>query len=176
MNTPQEQYDSNHPQTDPELDALLDDALSTFTPPADPDLAQRIIEQTLPMLGKRPVLARIGPTMLRVAAAIAIVVGAGVVATLMTGNQDPPVGAGDTIAQIGTELQAIESAIEPGNTLIDEQLDVLALRVELVSTEDAWSAAGMDTNSLMDQAITGFEVERFSDDAMFLWAEEAALF
>ncbi len=179
MDTPKEQYDSNGTdltQTDPQLDALLDEVLSTGMSAADPDLAQRIVEQTLPMLGQRPVLARIGPTMLRVAAVVAIVAGAGVVAVVMTHNQAPPIETDEFFAQIGPELQALDRAIEPGNTLIDEQIDRFALRVELVSTEDAWDAAGQDTNSLIGQAVAGLEVQRFSDDTLFLWSDGSALF
>ncbi len=176
MDTPQEQHDAHTIQTDSELDALLDEALDQATPPASPDLAQRIIDQTLPMLGGRPVLARIGPTALRIAAAAAIVVGAGVATMVMTRNQAPPTDTGYAIEQIESELKAIDQAIEPGNTLIDEQLDMLSLRVELVSTEDAWSEAGTDTSTLIDQAVTGFEVDQLSDDTAFIWTDGTAMF
>ncbi len=176
MDTPQEQHDTHLQKTDPQLDALLDKAVSASTPPARADLTQRIIDQTLPMLSQRPVLARIGPTLLRIAAAVAIVVGAGVATMMWTNNQTSPTDPNNGFVKIGSDLQAIERAIEPGNTLIDEQLDVLSLRVELASAEGTWSDIDRDTNSLMDQAVTAYEVDQFSDDMMFLLADESALF
>ena len=176
MDTPQEQHDTNLQKTDPQLDAMLDKAVSAGTPPASADLTQRIIDQTLPMLGQRPVLARIGPTLLRIAAAVAIVVGAGVATMMLMNNSTTPTDPSNDLVTIGSELQAIERAIEPGNTLIDEQLDVLSLRVELASAEGTWSDVDRDTNSLMDQAVTAYEVDQFSDDMMFLFADGSVLF
>ena len=71
---------------------------------------------------------------------------------------------------------SVYDSVELGNTLIDEQLDVLALRVELASAEDAWGASGTDTNSLIEQAVADLEVERFGDDTFFLWADTSTLF
>jgi hypothetical protein len=176
MDTPQEHNDMDTPKTDPELDALLDEALSVGTPPAHPDLAQRIIKQTFPLLGQRSVLARIGPTVLRVAAAVAIVVGAAVAATIMSTNKTPVEDAPGAFAQIESGLQDINDSVELGNTLIDEQLDVLALRVELASADDTWGTSGTDTNSLIEQAVTDLEVERFGDDTLFLLADTSTLF
>ena len=86
MDTHQPQHDTDYPKTDPAFDALLDEAVSAGTPPVDPDLAKRIYDQTTPMLNQRPVLARIGPNLLRIAAAAAIVVAAG----LFTDGADKP--------------------------------------------------------------------------------------
>jgi hypothetical protein len=192
METQKQQHDTDYPPTDPALDALLDEALSTGTPPADPDLAERIYRETLPMLGRRPVLARIGPTLLRVAAAVAIITGGLIAVTLM--NQPPPtqqkfadapdapvapvapVTPDDMVETLAPELAAIDSAIEPGNTLIDEQLDVLALRVDLASTEDAWGPDDLSTNDRIDQAVAYFEINRFSDDMTLLLTDGPELF
>jgi hypothetical protein len=87
MNTQHPQHDTDFPRTDPALDALLDEAVSAGAPAPDPQLAERIYRQTLPMLGRRPVLARIGPRLLRVAAAVAIVAG-GVLAVSMLNQQE----------------------------------------------------------------------------------------
>ena len=178
MDTPQEQHDTHWPQTDPQLDALLDEALATPMIPPSPDLTQRIVDKTRPMLDRQPVLARIGPTLLRIAAAVAIVAGAGVVTMVMTHHPAAPPMAdtGHDIDEIVPGLQALNQAVEPGNTLIDEQMDMLSLRVELVSTEDTWSAAGRDTNSLIDQAVTVFEVDQLNDDTAFIWADGSTLF
>lgn len=178
MDTRQEQHDTKLPPTDPALDALLDEALSHGSPPANPvppELAERIIAKTLPMLGTRPVLARIGPTSLRVAAVVAIVAGAGIVAVMLN-TQPTQTTKNDDLVLIGLQLKELELAIEPGNTLIDEQLDVLALRVDMVSTEDAWGAADQDTNAKLGEAVARFEFDRFSDDAMLLLADGSTLF
>jgi hypothetical protein len=181
MDTRQAQHDTTHPPTDPALDALLDEALSQGTSPAgpvpaaDPDLAERIIAKTLPMLGARPVLARIGPTLLRVAAVVAVVVGAGIVA-MMLNTQTTQTDGSDDVALIGSQLREIDRAIEPGNTLIDEQLDVLALRVDLLSSDDAWGPADQDTNARLGEAVARFEFDRFSDDAMLLLDDGSTLF
>ena len=177
MTTPHDQS----PQTDPKLDALLDKAVAAGSPPASPDLAQRIIDQTQPILAQRPVLARIGPTLLRVAAGVAIVAGASIAAITLTNDQPTPIDNDNTpLALFESDLQDIErnieQAIEPGNTHIDQQMDVLSLRVELASSEDAWGAVDQDTNSLMDQAVTRYEVDQFNDDTMYLWADSSALF
>jgi len=182
MTTPNDLNKLQAQQTDPQLDALLDRAVSAGSPPADPDLSQRILDQTLPMLGQEPVIAKIGPTVLRIAAAVAIVVGAGLAAFVLTDDpaitSDPakPSDPGGQFAQVESGLQDIENAIEPGNTPIDQQLDALSLRVELVSSESAWSSIDTDTNSLMDQAATGYELDQFSQDAAYLWADDSALF
>jgi hypothetical protein len=176
MDTHQEQHGANHQQTDPQLDALLDKAVSAGIPPADPELAKRIIDHTLPLLGHRPVIARIGPTLLRIAAAVVIVVGAGVAAMMLTNNQSIQIDPSDDLVQIGSDLQDIERAVDPGNTRIDEQLDVLSLRVELANAEGAWRDIDMDTNSLMDQTVTEYEIDQFSDDMMFIWADGSVLF
>jgi len=177
MTTPNELNNIETQQTDPKFDALLDQAVSAGSPPADPDLSERIVEQTLPMLGREPVLARIGPTLIRIAAAVAIIVGAGVAAVLMTGDQaTTAVGPDEFFTKFEPELKAIEGAIEPGNTYIDEQLDALSLHVELVGGESAWSSVDTDTNSLMDQAVTAYELDQYSVDAAFLWADDSALF
>ncbi len=184
MNTQQPQHDTDSPKTDPALDALLDQAVTTGTPPADPDLTERIYNQTLPMLGHRPVLARIGPTLLRVAAAVAIIAGGLIAVTLLNQQQTPQqsvVAIPDDVVEepapeLVPELAAIDIAIEPGNTLIDEQLDVLALRVDLVSTDGAWGDDGLSTSDLIDRAVARFEIDQFNDDATLLLADEPALF
>lgn len=172
MDTRQEQLNTKHPPTDPALDALLDEALSHDSPP---ELVEKIIAKTLPMLKARPVLARIGPTLLRVAAAVAIVAGAGIVAVMLI-TQPTQTTENDDLVLIGLQLKELDQAIEPGNTLIDEQLDVLALRVDMVSTEDAWGAADQDTNAQLGEAVARFEFDRFSDDAMLLLADGSTLF
>ena len=176
MTTHHEQNNLESQQTDPQLDALLDRAVSAGSPPADPDLTRRILDQTIPILGQEPVLAKIGPTLMRVAAAVAVMVGAGVAAYVLTDDASPTSNSNSAVAMIDPELKAIEGAIEPGNTSIDEQLDAMSLRVELVSSDRVWSSVDTDTNSLMDQAATGYELDQFSDDAAFLWADDSVLF
>ncbi len=173
MDTRQPQPDT----TDPALDALLDEALSHRATPADPALADRIIRETLPMLGRPPVLARIGPTLLRIAAAVLIVVGAGIAATMLTRDQavTTPIDPG-ALAQIDSTVQAIAQADEPGRTWIDEQLDILAMRVDYASTDSVWSPAGQDINDQLEEAVARFEFDRFTDDAVFLSTNGSVLF
>jgi hypothetical protein len=189
MDTNQTSNDLNHPPTDPALDALLDQAVSHEAPPMDPKLSRRIVAQTLPMLPHRGgVLARIVPggvpTLMRVAAAVAIIVGAWVAVVVMnqdrgTVPQQPPVANSQSEAQfaaIESELEQIDRAVEQGNTLIDEQMDVLALRIDLASAESIWGAPGQDTGERLSDAVTGFEFDLFSADAMLLMDESSALF
>ncbi len=175
MTTPNERNKLETQQTDPQLDALLDRAVSAGSPPADPDLTRRILDQTLPMLGQQPVIAKIGPMPLRIAAAVAIIIGAGVAAALLTEGESALIERDNIVNNDPGPLPA-DVAIETGNTKFDEQLDVLSLRVELVSTEEMWSSIDTDTNSLMDQAVTGYELDQFSEDAVYLWADGSTLF
>lgn len=182
MDTQQPQHDTDYPKTDTALDALLDEAVTSGTPPVDPDLAERIYNQTLPMLGQRTVLARIGPTLLRAAAAVAIIAG-GLIAVTLMNQQDvaePPmvVVPEESIETPVPEFAAIEIeiVIEPGNTLIDEQMDVLALRVDLASTDDTWGDDGLNTNDQINLAVARFEIDRFNEDTAILFADEPALF
>lgn len=193
MDTNQTSNDLNHPPTDPALDALLDQAVSHGAPPMDPKLSRRIVAQTLPMLPRRGgVLARItsgivpggAPTLMRVAAAVAIIVGAWVAVTVM--NQDrgtvpqQPLAVNnqseDQFAAIELELEQIDRAVEQGNTRIDEQMDVLALRIDLASAEGVWGTPGQDTSERLSDAVTGFEFDLFSADAMLLMDDGSALF
>lgn len=184
METKQPQHDTEFPTPDPALDALLDRAVEAGTPAPGPDLAGRIYEHTLPMLARRPVLARIGPTLLRIAAAVAIVAGGAYALTMMSQPATTPsptdtvvaVAPDDTVDQIVPDIQAIADAVEPGNTRIDEQLDVLALRVDWASTEGAWGAAGRDTGDLIDQAVVRFEMDRFGDDTVLYLADTQLVF
>jgi len=197
MDTNQEPHESNFPPTDPALDALLDKAVSHGSPKMDPGLADRIVAHTLPMLpreGGTPaneggVLARIGPfsvpAMMRIAAVVAVVAGAWIAVSVM--NQDIGISPGEAptlavnpsdalFAEIVPGLKEIDLAVEQGNTRIDEQLDVLGLRIDLASSEDVWGAADQDTNERIGDAITGFEFDQFSADAMLLMDDGSAYF
>lgn len=190
MDPNQEPHNTDRPPVDPALDALLDKAVSQGSPKMDPDLARRIVAQTLPMLpGRGGVLARIGPRtvlLMRVAAVVAIIAGAWFAVEVM--NQDPgtvsspdqTLASNDRIAElfaeIGPGLEEIDRAVEQGNTRIDEQLDVLALRVDLASAEDVWGTPGQDTSERLSDAVAGFEFDLFSADAMLLMDDSSALF
>jgi hypothetical protein len=89
---------------------------------------------------------------------------------------DPQDAINDFAEQLGPEIKAIANAVEPGNTRIDEQLDVLALRVDLARAEGAWGAAGQSTNDLIDQAVVRFEMDQLSDDSSLYFADEQMLF
>ena len=93
-----------------------------------------------------------------------------------TAEQPIVVAPDDAVEQLVPELAAINIAIDPGNTLIDEQLDVLALRVDLASTEDTWGDDGLSTSDRIDRAVARFEIDQFNDDATPLLADEPALF
>lgn len=192
MDTQKSQLDTDSFETDPKLDALLDEALSPGTPgipAADPRLAEKVYERTRPMLGQRPVLAKIGPTLWRIAALVAIVVGGAWAVSQL--NQTQPANNGTQIAATDTTntttaakpekttvsgLAAIDTTIEPGNTRIDEQLDVLALRVDMVSDENTWGSDNLSTNDMIDQAVACFEIDQFNDDTAISLSEEPAFF
>jgi hypothetical protein len=184
MDTKHTQYDTEFPTPDPALDALLDQAMQAGTPASDPELAERIYRHTLPMLTPQPVLARIGPTLLRIAAAVAIVAGGAFVLTMMNKPAVTPsqpdttvaVAPDNTVDQLVPDIQAIASAVEPGNTRIDEQLDVLALRVDWASTESAWGAADQSTSDLIDQAVVRFEMDQLSEESALYSADAMLMF
>ncbi len=184
MDTKHTQHDTDYPTPDPALDALLDRAVTAGTPAPDPDLAGRIYQHTLPMLAHRPVLARIGPALLRIAAAVAIVAGGVFALTRMNQPANTPslpeqtlvVAPDDTVDQLVPEIRAIASAVEPGNTRIDEQLDVLALRVDWASTEGTWGAADQSTDDLIDQAVVRFEMDQLGEPSALYLADTRLMF
>jgi len=190
MDTNPEPQNPNPPSADPVLDALLDKAVSHDAPPMDPSLSDRIVAQTLPMLPRKGnVLARIGPqrvpALWRVAAMVAIVAGAGTAVVMMNQGRGTAPNQNQTLAinpsealfaAIESGLEQIDQAVEQGNTRIDEQLDVLALRVDLASAENIWGAPGQSTNERIDDAVMGFEFDLFSADAMLLLDDNSALF
>ena len=184
MDTKHTQHDTEFPAPDPALDALLDQAMQAGTPAPDPELVDHIYRQTLLMLAPRPVLARIGPTLLRIAAAVAIVAGGAFVLTMMNQPATTPsqnnttiaVAPDNTVDQLVPDIRAIASAVEPGNTRIDEQLDVLALRVDWASTEGAWGAADQSTNDLIDQAVVRFEMDQLSEESALYSADAMLMF
>lgn len=184
METKHTQHDSDLPMPDPALDALLDEAVRIGTPAPDPELAGRIYQHTLPMLAQRPVLARIGPTLLRIAAAVAVVAGGVFALNMMnrSANTTPQPGTSvavvpdDAVDQLVPQIRAIAGAVEPGNTRIDEQLDVLALRVDWASTEGAWGAADQSTDDLIDQAVVRFEMDQLSEGSALYLADSQLMF
>jgi len=179
MDTPPTQHDTPTPPTDPALDALLDRAVADATPAPSADLADRIYRETQPMLGRRePVLARIGPTLLRAAAAVAILAG-GLWAVILTRT---PVTPGDLavappdVETIATEFAALDNPADRGNTAIDQQLEVLALRLDLVVADNGWGHDEVSTNALIERAVSNYEIDRFADDATMAMADDTTWF
>ncbi len=171
------------PSSDPNLDALLNQALQTGAPAPAPDLADRIYRKTRPMLRQPTVLARTGPTLLRVAAVIALIVGGTIVLTLiqqpdtatnLVENTDQPDSYDFTA--IEPDLEAIAQAMNSAGTPIDQQLDVLSLRVDWVSVEDPWDGLDRGTDELIDEAVVRFEMDLLADSSAYFITDEQAVF
>lgn len=179
MDTQQPQHDLDDPPTDPAFDALLDQAVAHGSPAADPDLTERIFHQTQPLLTEqRPVLMRIGPSLFRAAAAIALVAGCLALFHLNTPTDSPThlANHAEPVDTLSTGLAELDQAMEPGNTVIEQQLDVLALRISLASTDDAWGDEEGTTDERIDRAVAEFDFDRFSDDVAFALADETSWF
>ncbi len=175
MDTTQPQHDLDYPPTDPAFDALLDQAVAQGAPAPDADLADRVYQHTRPMLpAQRPVLARIGPSLLRAAAAIALVAGSLIAFNLDTDTSNSL--ASSDLESLKVKLAELDEALDASHTAIDQQLDVLALRVTLADTSDAWGDNGITTTERIDRAIADYEFDRFSDDATFALAENDSWF
>lgn len=150
-------------QFDPELDAMLDEALSPPQPPAG--LTDRLLTATRPQLGRRSVVARIGPRLAggrawrgwSIAAMVLIVVGAGVWMSLMR-----------KVSGITLEdgLDEVAAADVTRDTLIDHQLDLLALQVDLARADAVWLSTEEET---FEEAIEQYELESFATDVLLLF-------
>lgn len=165
MNERQQNHDM---PSDPQLDALLDEVLK----PADPaaDLATRITAATLPKLKQRGqvehvgVLAKLSPSHWRMAAAVAFAVLAGVWAvwvTQPTGVVEP--GSNGTLAAVRSELSELAAADQPDPAVIDQQIEALAMQVELTQAGGLWS------QDAVEEAALDLQLQRLTSDSVFVF-------
>lgn len=122
-------------ENDPRLNALLDEALAPASPPEE--LADRIVAASLPHLRQaRPsTLARIGPVTAVLATAAALAIAAGV---WFASPANAPSQAQPTLASLSAELDALARAEREGSAPIDQQIEMLALQVDLTRSDRFW--------------------------------------
>lgn len=145
---------TDHDQIDPQLESLLDQALAV-SPPAG--LADRIVAATESQLGADApaVLGRIGRTMLAMAAAVAIALGAAAWLAVMQLQTD----AGGTGPGVEMGLAHLVLDTSQGAD-IDEQITLLTLQVDLAESDDWWAPAGEG----LDRSMLQYQLEALSSD------------
>jgi hypothetical protein len=173
------------PDHDPQLEALLDDALAPS--PAPPGLHRRILDATAHRLPGHAdasrstgVIGRLGFGARWGFAAAAVLLLAGVVLTFWSMNEPgtTPPGPGpiadgqtttsdpvldeteddpDLLAPVLTRLAEAELAAEP----IDDRIDLLQMQLAWVETDGVWAEDGLES---LDKAIARHEFETLADD------------
>ena len=148
-------------QLDPQIEALLDEALSAESVPGGipRGLAERIVEKTrdsLPgahagveMTGRRPgVIARIGPARIRaMAAAIVLAASVGVVLLSVLIARDAR-----EIALVNNDVRAIEQYELPADPM-SEELALIDMQIQLAMNNGGWS----ETTSLLNHEVVDLE-------------------
>ena len=134
---------------DPDLEALLDDALAV-QPPAG--LADRIVAATQPRLSQSArgaVVGRIGPAAAALAAVLALALGA----AMWIAALDGPAGTGAPLGAVESRLAELEALDAARDADIDQQLTLMALQVDLAERADWWASASeeMDRTTLQHQ-------------------------
>lgn len=146
------------PLAESQLDKLLNEALRPAQPP--PDLIQRILDQTEPKLRPRPVLVRIGPQTLAIAAVLCIGLGAGLVI-----QQWPTERAIElhalllSEAELETILEQLETASTQIPEPIDDQIELLAMHVELAWSDTAWDGP----EDALKNTILQYDLDNLAD-------------
>lgn len=142
--------DNDHDVLDPKLESLLDAALAV-APPAE--LADRIVAATQPLVSAAgpTVLARIGSTVMGLAAVLALAVGAAAWLAMMDQPLEP--GVESRLA----ELEVIDAGRDAD---IDEQITLLALQIDLAERDDWWAPA----DEGLDRATLQYQLEALSSD------------
>lgn len=145
--------DQANEQLDPQLEALLDEVLSAESLPGGipDDLAQRIVAKTsrsLEPAAESAVIARIGPTWLRrAAAAIVLAASVGVVLVSAMIARDA-----QEIAFVRGEFEAIEQ-YEPTTDPMGEELAILDMQLQLA----LGNGNGSGGTDLLDDELIDFE-------------------
>ena len=148
-------------QLDPQMEALLDEALSAESVPGGipEDLADRIVEMTSDSLpgarrgadvaDRRPgVIARIGPARIRaLAAAIVLAASVGVVLLSVLIARD----ARD-IAMVKIDVRAIDQYESPADPM-SEELALIDMQIQLAMNDGDWS----ETASLLNDEVVDLE-------------------
>lgn len=136
------------------LGSLLDGALAAPAAPAG--LADRIVAATAPHVARRanrsPVLARIGPALLGLAAVMAFATAASLwVAATTDAPRSSPTGP---LAENTVEPEALP-LVSFAESELDDQIQLLALYVDVVGARQVWSGPG---DSMEEAAVSeGFE-------------------
>ncbi len=165
---------THHDRIDAELEAMLDHALAPE--PAPPGLTDRIVAATAPRLrspGRRAhrdgVLARLGPAVLGLAAAVALSGAAALyVATLRQQVGPATIDRASAFLVAATGHAATSGPSDfsldaPPGTDLDTRITLLALQFELVDSRELWAPP---SDGIADAALAA-ELESFADPAMF---------
>ena len=148
-------------QLDPQMEALLDEALSAESVPGGIplDLAGRIVEKTRDSLPGRDVgveitghrsgvIARIGPAKIRaLAAAIVLAASAGVVLLSVLIARDA-----HEIALVNNDIRTIEQYELPVDPM-SEELALIDMQIQLAVSNGGWP----DTTGLLDHEVIDLE-------------------
>lgn len=138
------------PRIDPRMESLLDEALSpqSVEGGVPSDLTDRIVSATTDRItaGRRGVLAKIGPPLIRAFAATVIIASSVAIIHMLNGivrNVDRI----ETIAESLAELQKYE--YQPDS--LDTQILQLAAQIDEFNSHDLWSAnASSSVQDLLD--------------------------
>ncbi|MAE65291.1 MAG: hypothetical protein CMJ18_13550 [Phycisphaeraceae bacterium] len=139
---------------DPVLESLLDEALDARALPGGmPDgLADRIADRSAPLVGRRSVLARIGPAQRApIRAVAAVVLLAATIAIGLTAGY---------IVQTARNIHQVESGfaaldVEVSIDDLDRDLDVLAMMIDGFESDDWDPDASLDDDLQFESQING---------------------
>ena len=147
------------PFAESQLDKLLNEALRPVQPP--PDLIQRILDQAEPKIRPRPVLARIGPQSLAIAAVLCIGLGVGlVIQQWPTERAIEPHALLLSEGELETILEQLETASTQIPEPIDDQIELLAMRVELAWSDTAWDGP----DDAFKHTVLQYDIENLADE------------
>ncbi len=162
--------------TDPGLDALLDETLRPE--PAPEGLTARIVAATADDLPRAQRWRGIGGPggVLRFAAVVAMAAGLGVAMWSASTPRDPspPAVAVDTPEATPSlddlegrlaQLAAVSASASDDSGWLDDQIELVGLRVDMVQTAEAWP----DEDQAIDAAGTRYELDQLVDEMSLMF-------
>lgn len=131
------------------LERKLDEALAVHVVPAY--LSERIVRQTRgQLLRRRSVLARLGGSPLRLAAAVAIVAGLGAL-FYVTGAASRRSSSQLSVARISAQLDQISNFAQAPDSPVDQQISELQTQLATVQGSDVWGDPQNPTDDALAQ-------------------------
>lgn len=138
---------SENLNTDPKLDALLDEALAPE--PAPRALVDNILAATGPLIDERrpAVLGRVGftRTLRRIAAVVILSMEVGAGALLIGISNEA-----QAIAEVRSELRFIDR-LAGATTPLDAEIDLLNVRLDMARAGDDWSSDTLSISRTLDE-------------------------